>query len=461
MTDDAVECEGGGDGGGTGGERDREAHAHPHGFWGAMCGGLFGCGEDSGRRYQVEPEAVRAALRPGTAGRLDRMDEIDRGALEPYLSSYQVSRRRIFGLGGVLGLLAAVSPASLRHAFRLQAAQAAAAAQGRIRVVESNRETVRLGVFDTTLPNIIELDSGDVLAFPNTWTHFLNGMQPGVPVEQLARWRIENPGKGPHSIIGPVGVRGARRGDVLEIRFLRLTPLAWGANFNNPGALKTGALPDEFPEGQVKYMPLDRARKVARFSPQITLPLGPFQGTLGVAPAPDREVVGQLSPGVYSSVPPAQHGGNLDLREQIEGTTLYLPVWRDGAKIYTGDSHAMQGDGEVNLTALETAMQDVRIQVILHEQPQPAWEWPLAETPTHWIALGTHRDLGQAFRIALHNTIDFLVRKARLSRLDAYGLASLAASFRITQVVDVNQGVHAMIPKNIFAKDLRDSIRVV
>jgi acetamidase/formamidase len=442
------------------GHEHTHAHVRAHG-WLSICGGLFGCGEDTGRRYQIEPETVQTALTPRTTDRLDHMEEINRDAVEPYLSSYRVSRRRVFGLGGILGLLAAVSPASLRNAFQIRAAEAAAAPGGRVHVVPSSRDTVRLGVLDATLPNIVEVDSGDIIAYPNTWTHFLNGIQPGVPIQQLATWRLQNPGKGPHSIIGPVGVRGAKPGDVLEVRFLKLTTLPWGVNFNNPGSLKTGAMPDEFPEGQVKYVALDRAHKVAKFSPQITVPMGPFQGTFGIAPPEDREIVGRLSAGVYSSVPPGPHGGNLDLRELTEGSTLYIPVWRDGAKIYTGDSHALQGDGEVNLTALETAMQNVRVQVILHEQPKPGWEWPFAETPTHWIAIGTHRDLAQAFKLALNNAIDFLSRKAALSRLDAYSLASIALSFRITQVVDVNQGVHAMIPKNIFAEDLRNSIKVV
>ena len=113
----------------------------------------------------------------------------------------------------------------------------------------------------------------------------------------------------------------------------------------------------------------------------------------------------------------------------------------------------------MNLTALETGMKEVRVQVHLHEKA--GWEWPFAETDTHWIALGVHRDLNEAFRIALRNTIAFLSRRAGLTRADAYGLASMAVNFRITQVVDVNQGVHAMIPKDIFARELRESIRVV
>jgi acetamidase/formamidase len=138
----------------------------------------------------------------------------------------------------------------------------------------------------------------------------------------------------------------------------------------------------------------------------------------------------------------------MDLREMGVGTRLFLPVWKPGAKIFTGDSHALQGDGEVNLTALETAMQEVRVRVMLHKQV--GWQWPFVETDTHWIALGMDRDLNVAHRIALLSAIDFLAKRAGLTRLDAYALCSLAVSFRVTQVVDVNKGVHAMIPKSIF-----------
>lgn len=431
---------------------------HHHGSR-PFCGGLFGCGEDSGRRYMAEPDAVDAALTPRVQDRLQRMDEIDQASLEPYLASYRVSRRRLFGHGGWLGLLAAVTPANLLAALQSRIGVAAAAQRGREHVIESTPQTVRLGVIDATLPNITEVESGDTIVYRNTWTHFLNRMEPGVSVQQLAQWRRENPGRGPHSIVGPVGLAGARPGDMLSVKFLKLTPLGWGANFNNPGELKTGALWEDFPEGQVRYLDIDTGQKLAKFSPRITLPIGPFQGTFGVAPPEDREVVGRIQPGIVSSVPPGQHAGNLDLREQTEGSTLYIPVWQPGAKIYTGDSHALQGDGEVNLTGLETAMREVRVQVFVHERP--GWQWPFSETPTHWITIGTHRDLNEAFKIALRNAVEFLSLRAGLSRLDAYALASLAASFRITQVVDINQGVHAMIPKNIFASPLREIIKVV
>ena len=318
--------------------------------------------------------------------------------------------------------------------------------------VPSTGATTRLGVFDATLSDILEIESGDILSYPETWSHFLNRLQPGVPIEDIARWRVENPGKGPHSIIGPVGVRGAQPGDMLAVHYQRLQPMNWGTNFNNPGSLGTGALPEDFPEGQVRYFDLDLQSMTTEFLPGITLPLGPFQGTLGVAPDPSAG-------DVVSSVPPGQHAGNLDLRELTEGSVLYIPVWRPGAKIYTGDSHAMQGDGEVNLCALETRMQEMRVQVFLH--PQAGWQWPFAETDTHWIALATDKDLNVAFTTALRNTLDFLEQEAGLTRLDAYSLSSMAVSFRVTQVVDINKGIHAMIPKSLFSDELRSTISIV
>jgi acetamidase/formamidase len=157
-----------------------------------------------------------------------------------------------------------------------------------------------------------------------------------------------------------------------------------------------------------------------------------------------------------TSVPPGPFGGNVDLRDQVEGTRMFYPVFKPGALIFTGDSHALQGDGEVNLTAVETAMREVRLQVILHKQAPLAW--PLAETPTHWIPLATDIDLNVAFKQALLNVVDFLVRAVGLTPLDAYGLASIAVSFRITQVVNVAQGVHGMIAKELFDEAFRAQI---
>ena len=328
---------------------------------------------------------------------------------------------------------------------------------GRVHVVPSTRETVRLGVFDATLPPILTIESGDIISFPDTWSHFLNEMQPGVPIDTLAQLRVSNPGRGPHSIIGPIAVNGAEPGDVLEIRYQSIRPYEWGAVFNNPGSLGTGLLPQDYAQGQIKYVDLDLGAMRGEFMPKISIPLKPFQGTLGVAP-PDGYFP-PLSPGVTSSVPPGPHAGNLDLSELSEGSTLYIPVWKPGALIYTGDSHAVQGDGEISLTALETRLKELRIQIILHKQKNLAW--PVAETDTHWVVIGLDKDLNAAMTLAARNAIKFLATRAKINELDAYALCSIAASFRVTQVVDIVRGVHALIPKAIFAADLRREMTVV
>jgi acetamidase/formamidase len=174
--------------------------------------------------------------------------------------------------------------------------------EGRVHVVESNDKTVHLGVYDTTLDPIIKIDSGDTLSFPNTWSHFLNQMQPGVPLDTLVKIRLSNPGHGPHSIIGPIYVNGAEPGDVLEVRYKRIVPFDWGAVFNNPGTIGTGLLAQDFPDGQMKYLKLDLPNMTAEFNANIHVPLRPFQGTLGVAP-PDG-FYPPLTSGVTSSVPP-------------------------------------------------------------------------------------------------------------------------------------------------------------
>jgi acetamidase/formamidase len=426
------------------------------------CGSLFGCGDEKGTGVLRE-DIKDAAFDRRTADRLLHMGEVDQDKLDTYLTVRGRSRRSLVRASSFMGLLAAVEPwfGRLAQAADAPAAKATTGSrrtdQGRVHVVESNNETVHLGVFDANLAPIITVDSGDTISFPDTWSHFMNAMEPGVQVEVLARLRASNPGKGPHSIIGPIAVRGAELGDVLEIRYKKFQPYTWGAVFNNPGSLGTGLLPQDFAEGQVKYLDLDLHAMKAKFAPDISVPLKPFQGTLGLAP-PDGYFP-PLSPGVTSSVPPGPHAGNLDLSELSEGSTLFIPVWKPGALIFTGDSHAVQGDGEISLTALETRMKEMRIQVVLHKQKNFAW--PVAETPTHWIVVGLDKDLNAAMTMAARNAIKFLATRAKISELDAYGLCSIAVSFRVTQVVDIVRGVHAMIPKSLFAEGLRRQITVV
>ncbi len=444
-------------------QRNQESQPHPHHH---ACGHLFGCGEEQGTGVLRE-DIKDAAFTRRAADRLLHMDEMNQEQLDGFLNARGQFRRRLLRASGFMGALAGIGPwfsKLARAADALDGGPIGGTAtkekkdeQGRVHVVESNDKTVHLGVYDTTLDPIIKVDSGDTISYPNTWSHFLNQMQPGVPVETLAKLRVSNPGHGPHSIIGPIYVNNAEPGDLLEVRYKRIRPFDWGAVFNNPGALGTGLLAQDFPEGQVKYLKLDLSNMTAEFNRNIHVPIKPFQGTLGVAP-PDGYYPA-LTPGVTSSVPPGPHGGNTDLSEMTEGSTMFIPVWKPGALIYTGDSHAVQGDGEINLSALETRMQELRIQVVLHKQKNFAW--PIAETPTHWITLGLDKDLNVAMTLAARNAINFLAARADLTKLDAYALCSIAVSFRVTQVVDIVRGVHAMIPKNLFAADLRKQIAVV
>jgi len=424
------------------------------------CGNLFGCGDEKGTGV-IREDIKDAAFGKRAKDCLLHMDQVNQERLDGFLTARGRLRRQLLRASSFMGALAAIGPQFGKLARAAEDGNptpaGASSGNGRTHVVESNRETVRLGVFDETLPPIVTIESGDWVSFPNTWSHFMNELQPGVPVARLAELRASNPGRGPHSIIGPIVVWDAEPGDVVEIRYRRLHPVAWGAVFNNPGALGTGLLPQDFTQGQIKYVDLDLTQMEAKFAPDITIPLTPFQGTLGVAP-PDG-FFPPLSPGVTSSVPPGPHGGNLDLRELTEGSVLYLPVWKTGALIYTGDSHAVQGDGEISLTALETRMQEVLIQVVLHKQKN--FQWPVAETATHWITMGLDKDLNAAMALAARNAIDFLASRAKLTPHDAYALCSVAVSFRVTQVVDIVRGVHAMIPKSLFTGELRRQIAVV
>ena len=392
---------------------------------------MFGCSEGwFGKRFS---RALTGFLN-GERARKERAatDALDGTALASRYEDWRAQREPDAGAGMLSGSTMPAVPL------------------GRVWTIPSTPETVELGLFDPARAPIVTIDSGDVVVYENTWTHFMNRLQPGVSIDELGTMRKAGPGRGVHSIIGPVAVAGAQPGDLLEIRFLTLRTIDFGANFHNAGELRTGAIPDDFEHGHIHYFDLNAGDGYVEFAPHIKLELRPFQGTFGVA---------HPSGVAVSSVAPGQHAGNIDVKEMTAGSTLFVPVWLDGGLIYTGDSHALQGDGEVNITALETAMEEVRVQVILHKRAN--YSWPMIETPTHWLMLGLHESLNEALRISLRNTIDFLSSKANLSREDAYGLASLAVDFRVSQMVDINNGIHAMIPKSIFAPDFRATMSIV
>jgi acetamidase/formamidase len=250
---------------------------------------------------------------------------------------------------------------------------------------------------------------------------------------------VTNKGPGGHILTGPIYVEGAEPGDVLEVR-IKAIKLAIPYAYNAFGP-KSGYLPEDFPYAKMKIIPLDEKRMVAHFSDGVEIPLKPFFGSLGVAPP---ESAGRLN-----SAPPGIHAGNLDNKELVAGTTLYIPVHTPGALFLAGDGHAGQGNGEVDITALETSLIGT-FQLIVRKDMR--LRWPRAETPTHFITMGLNEDLTEATKGAIREMIDFLVTQKGLSRDDAYMLTSVAADVDITQLVDGNKGVHAMIPKAIFKK---------
>jgi acetamidase/formamidase len=224
---------------------------------------------------------------------------------------------------------------------------------------------------------------------------------------------------------------------VLAVHVLEATPrVPYGVNSMR---LNRGGLPDEFTLNRSLVIPFDMARGVAKFSERIEVPLAPFFGIMATGPA--------RSLGRVSSGPPGAFGGNIDLKDLTAGATLYLPVHVPEALFMVGDGHAAQGDGEVDLTAIETSLTGTFRLELIKGKPLA---WPRAETPTHWITLGMHENLEEAMKLAIRECVKFLSEEKGLTRVDAYALASIAVDFEVTQVVDGVKGIHAMIPKGIF-----------
>jgi acetamidase/formamidase len=310
-------------------------------------------------------------------------------------------------------------------------------------------KTVAWGYYDATAAPVLHIQSGDTVTFETLLTNSPSGLEKaGLAPDQVQQnlrdiyKEITTHGPGAHILNGPVYIDGAESGDTLEIRIQKIDlAIPYAYNGFRFGA---GFLTQDFPYTRTKIIPLNRERMVASFAPGIELPLHPFFGSMGVAPP---EAYGRIS-----SAPPGIHGGNMDNKEFIAGTTLYLPVHARGALFEIGDGHAGQGNGEVDITALETSLTGT-LEFIVRKDLKV--KYPRAETPTHYMSMGFDDDLSEATRIAVRQMIDFLVTEKHLSRDDAYMLTSVAGDVDITELVDGNKGVHVMLPKSIFGTTLR------
>lgn len=307
--------------------------------------------------------------------------------------------------------------------------------QGGVYLLPATDETVQWGWFDNAESPRARIKSGDTVVM-ETMMASMNQVLPGVPIDQITKLRVDNPGRGPHSVTGPIFVEGAKPGDVLRVRINRIVPRTYGSNWNLPGNLGLGMFPKIFTEAQVKHFYLDMGRRKTQFLPGIELPVRPFPGIIGVARAES---------GRYSTVPPGPFGGNLDCRELVQGTTIYLPVFVDGALLWSGDSHAVQGNGEINLTAIETAFSELNITVDVIKGK--SLTWPCIETPTHWIALGYDRDLNKALEILDEETMKFLAEWKGLRGSEARQFMATYGDCRVAEVVNQLRGVYCMLPK--------------
>jgi len=322
-------------------------------------------------------------------------------------------------------------------------AQTASTQQPRTHELTLTPEHVHWGYYDARVTPALRVSSGDRIRVE---TMIAGGLQrlrlAGVADSEIpdslktVELRVTERGPGAHPLTGPIFVEGAEPGDTLEVRILQIEFLhPYGVNAFSPGL---GIIPDDFPYAHVKLLRWKPGADRVEFAPGVSLRLAPFFGSIGVAPP---SLTGRIS-----SRPPGWHGGNLDNKDLVAGSTLYLPVHVSGALLSIGDGHALQADGEVTGTALETSLRgtfDVRV------RKGQRLRWPRAETPTQYITMGLHEDLDEAARLATREMIDFLVAQKGLSRDDAYVLCSLAADLHVTQAVDQTKGVHATISKSV------------
>lgn len=298
---------------------------------------------------------------------------------------------------------------------------------------------VQWGLWDGRLKPVLRIASGDRVTIET-----LSGEPDDIPDPSLGfsvvpghREVLESTfrGPGPHLLTGPIHIEGAEPGDVLEVRVLDIQLRAdWGWNLQVP---MLGTLPEDFPEFRRIRIPLDRARNVARLPWGQELPLSPFFGNFGVAPP--------ASWGRLSSKEPRAFGGNMDNKELGVGSTVYFPIFVTGALFSAGDGHALQGDGEVCLTAIEAALTGT---FEFHIRRDLQLKSPRAETSADWITMGFDEDLDDAAKAALRDMIVLIRDHTGLSAQDAYTLCSIAADLRVTQMVDGNKGIHCVIPKS-------------
>jgi acetamidase/formamidase len=320
-----------------------------------------------------------------------------------------------------------------------------AAQQPKTHRLEATPSTVAYGYYWAEAKPALRIASGDIIDVDTLLTNNPTGLaRAGVPDNKIqaslktivAEVTGDRRGPGGHILTGPVYVESAQPGDVLEVKILSIAfPLDYGYN----GC--AGILPENCDRSVTsRIIPINATAMTAEFAPGIVIPLKPFFGSMGVAPAPEL--------GRVSSNPPGKHAGNLDNKELGVGSTLFIPVFAPGALFEVGDGHGAQGDGEVDQTAIETSLRG-RIQLTVRKDIKLTW--PRAETATDYISMATDPDLMVATKAAIQEMVDFVAERWHMTKHQAYQLVSVAGNVAVTQLVDrPNHGVHVRLPKSIF-----------
>ena len=328
--------------------------------------------------------------------------------------------------------------------------QALGLAETHVRSIPGN---VSWGLIPANMPPVLTVRSGAVVSMDTISQQGLTaGIDPveffgqaGIAADQVLedvksiyREVKRTPGAGSHVLTGPVYIEPAQPGDMLEVRILDVAlRVDYGTNNSGPGV---GAAPEALSQVARQIIRIDRQRQLARFSERIALPLAPFMGIMAVAPP------AELAPA--NTRPPGAFGGNMDLKVLTRGATLYLPVFQPGAQFFTGDGHALQGDGEVNGTAIEISLTP-RLQFIVHRGAGRNMRWPRAEDADHHYVTAMSTSLDEACASAVGESIRFLQDHAGLSAAQAYALSSLSVDFRIAEAVNHVKVVYGAIPKRV------------
>jgi acetamidase/formamidase len=306
--------------------------------------------------------------------------------------------------------------------------------------IPATPETIRWGIFNAAFPPVLTVQSGDTVVLeclsgtPDTTPPADSGFT--VPPGLAAIHKANPPRMAGHILTGPVAIAGAEPGDTLEVK---IEAIELGADYGYCGFRPlAGTLPEDFPEKYLSFIGVDKARNIGTLPWGTELALSPFFGVMGVAPPPNY--------GAISTKEPREHGGNLDNKELGAGSTLFLPVWVEGANFSAGDGHGVQGDGEVCINALEMCLTGT-FTFTLHKGEKLAY--PRGETATHYISMGMNEDLDLAMKQALRQMIAFICSRSNLSREQAYSFCSLAVDFRVTQTVNGEKGVHGMLRKGL------------